>query len=473
MPDLQAVIVGGGIAGLATGYELAKRGIPFLILESASRAGGSIFTEEIDGFTIDAGPDALLAQKPEGIALCRELGLGDRLVPTNLPRLAYIQRAGRLHPLPAASVIGLPTRVSSLVGTSLFSWTGKIRMGAEWLVPPRQEDTDESIGHFIRRRFGREAATYLAEPLLAGIHAGDVNRLSLRALFPRFADAERKHGSLLRAFSRTARVPERTRAPEGAFRSFPRGLGELVRALVAALPHGSLRLGAPVVNVSKTGMGSPYRVETTGAPPISVPVVVLAAPAYISGGVVRNLDAALASLCLEVPYTSTATVNLAFPPQSVANPLRGSGFVVPRVENAAILAASWMSSKWPGRAPDGSVLMRAFVGGARDPGALDRSDDELVELSVSALGPLLGFSRPPQFTRVYRFVRANAQHEVGHLERMAAIEQALTRHPGLFVTGSGFRGVGIPDCIADARATAEAVATALEERKTQHVERRT
>src|SRR3954469_20112761 len=201
MNAVDVVIVGGGIAGLAAAYELSKQGTSFVVLERAPRAGGVIFSEQVDGFVVDGGPDALLIQKPEAIALCREIGLGDRLVSTKMPRIAYIQRGGRLHALPAASVLGIPTRVGPFISTSLFSWPGKLRMGAELFVPPKRDDADESIGAFMRRRFGDEATTYLAEPLLAGIHAGDVDRLSVRALFPRLVQAEKTHGSLLRAFA--------------------------------------------------------------------------------------------------------------------------------------------------------------------------------------------------------------------------------------------------------------------------------
>ena len=208
---VDVAVIGGGIAGLAAGYELSKRGVSFLVLERAPRAGGVILSESVDGFTIDGGPDALLIQKPEAIALCRELGLGDRLVGTKPPRIAYIQRGGRLHALPAASVLGIPTQIGPFVRTTLFSWPGKLRMGAELFIPPKRDEADESIGAFISRRFGHEAATYLAEPLLAGIHAGDVDRLSVRALFPRLVEAERKHGSLLRAF--------RIRNPQSSIRN--------------------------------------------------------------------------------------------------------------------------------------------------------------------------------------------------------------------------------------------------------------
>ncbi len=458
---VDVVVVGGGIAGLATAFELSRRRVSFVVVERAPRAGGVIFSEEIDGFTIDGGPDSLLIQKPEAIALCREIGLGDRLVSTKPPRLAYIQRGGRLHALPAASVLGIPTRVGPFLRTTLFSWAGKLRMGGELFVPPRRDEADESIGAFMTRRFGHEAATYLAEPLLAGIHAGDVDRLSVRALFPRLVAAEREHGSLLRAF----RIRNPIRNPqsaihnsEGAFKSLPGGLSEMVRALVDALGAEHVRLSTAVDAI--TGRG-PFVVRTSGGDAIEAQAVVLATPAYATAPLLHDRDAELARLAGDIPYASAATVALAFERRHVRHTLTGSGFVVPRVEHTGILAASWLSSKWPNRAPVDRVLMRAFIGGARDPQALERSDAELTRASLAALRPLLGFDHDPIFTRVYRWDRGNAQHEVGHLERMAAIDRALTRHPGLFVTGSGFRGVGIPDCVADARRTAAQAAAWL------------
>jgi protoporphyrinogen/coproporphyrinogen III oxidase len=455
------VIVGGGIAGLATAYELHRRGIPFQLLERGPRAGGVILSEAVDGFVIDGGPDALLIQKPDGIRLCEELGIGDRLVPTKLPRLAYIQRGGRLHPLPAASVLGIPTEWGPFVRTKLFSWPGKIRMGMELFVPPRTDDSDESIGAFMSRRFGREAATYLAEPLLAGIHAGDVDRLSIRALFPRFVEAEREHGSLLRAFRAKPfrpHGPTPRPAGDGAFKSLPDGLSELVRALLAALPKDAVTLNAPVSGVSGNG---PYLVGLENGSPIRAHAIVLATPAFATAAMTREFDGELSRLCGEINYASAATIALAFRRDQVADPLNGSGFVVPRVERTGIMAGSWLSSKWPHRAPEGSVLLRTFVGGARDPHALDASDDELVNMSMRALQPLLGISGQPLFTRIFRWNRANAQHEVGHLDRVAAIDRAVARHAGVYVTGSGFRGTGIPDCVADGRATARQAAAFL------------
>ena len=488
---VDVAIVGGGISGLATAYELSRRQRSFVVLEQAARAGGVIVSEEVGGFTLDGGPDSLLIHKPAAITLCEELGLGGRLVTTRPPRIAYIQRRGRLYPLPAASVLGIPTQVRPFVETRLFTWPGKIRMGAELFVPRRDRDDDESIGAFMRRRFGNEATTFLAEPLLAGIHAGDVDRLSIKALFPRLVEAEQKYGSLLRAFHRGSAPPAthdartenqnprtknenlgtenqnpepRTQNPEperrtpnadGAFKSLPGGLSELVRALVTDLREANVRTGTAVLDVAGHG---PFTVRMANGDAIDARAVVIATPAYVTSRLLRDRTPALAALCADIPYASAATVALAFRRDAIADPLHGSGFVVPRVENTGILAGSWLSSKWPHRAPDDDhALLRTFVGGARDPKALERSDAELVALSLRALQPLIGLLGEPLFTRVFRFERGNAQHEVGHLQRLAAIEAALARHAGLFITGSGFRGVGIPDCVADGRATAKQI----------------
>jgi len=374
-------------------------------------------------------------------------------------------------------VLGIPTRLRPFIETGLFTWRGKARMGGELFVARRTDDGDESIGSFMTRRFGREATMYLAEPLLAGIHAGDVNRLSMNALFPRLVDAEKKYGSLLRAFRpgatrepanrepenpepRTPNPEPRTPNPDGAFKSLPGGLGELVHALIVALGEPNLRTACGASAITGTG---PFIVRTRNGETISARAVVVATPAYVTSTLLRDRDPALAALCAEIPYASAATVVLAFRRSAIGHALNGSGFVVPKVENTGLLAASWLSSKWPHRSPDDDhVLMRTFVGGARDPHALDRTDRELVTLSIRALHPLIRIAADPLFTRVYRFERGNAQHEVGHLRRVAEIDRALARHPGLFVTGSGFRGVGIPDCVADGRATAGRVAHWLE-----------
>jgi oxygen-dependent protoporphyrinogen oxidase len=448
---VDVAVVGAGISGLAAAYELQLRGVEFRLLEASDRPGGVVCTERFDGWVIDAGPDALLVQKPAAVALCRELGLADRLVSTLTPRTAYILRDGRLHALPDGSFLGFPLQAGSLVRSSLFSLAGKLRMGCEVLIPRTEDDEDESIASFVRRRFGQEAVDFLAEPLLAGIHAGDVDRLSVRALFPRLVDAERQSGSIIRAFRAMRMKP----SPQGAFVSRPGGVGELVDALGAAIAPGRLVTGVRVTHLRHAGT---FTLETTRGS-LRAKSVVLALPAYVGGGMLRGIHTGLAALCEDIPYASTATVALGYRRDQVGDAMRGTGFVVPRVERSPLLAATWVTSKWPGRAPEGHVLLRAFLGGGRDPRRLEHSDSELVDAARDALADVMSISGEPLFARLYRWTRQSPQYEVGHLARLAAIEAHLARIPGLFVTGSGFRSIGIPDCIADGRDTAARAAT--------------
>ena len=450
VPPVDVAIVGGGISGLAAAYELQRRGLRPRVLESSARPGGVVQTERFGGWVIDAGPDALLAQKTAGIELCRQLGIADRLVSTLEPRTAFVLRRGRLYPLAEGSFLGFPVGLGALARASLFSVTGRARMACEVFVP-RAALADESIATFVRRRFGQEAVDYLAEPLLAGIHAGAVERLSMRALFPRLLEAEQRAGSILRA----ARA--RPASARGAFISLPGGTGELVDALTAAFAPGTLALSARVTDLRRAGT---YLLETT-AGPVRARAVILAVPAYVAATLLRGFDTTLAGLCDAVPYASTATVAFGYRRDQVRHPLAGTGFVVPEVERSPLLAVTWVSSKWPGRVPPGSVLLRAFLGGGRDPHRLERDDRNLAELARTALGGVLDIEGPPLFTRLSRWTRQSPQHEVGHLERVAAIEDRLAALPGLFVTGSGFRVIGIPDCIADGRATASRAAEFL------------
>jgi oxygen-dependent protoporphyrinogen oxidase len=455
MPDttpVDVVVVGGGISGLSAAFELRKRKRSVVVLERGSRPGGVIQTERAGEFVIDAGPDALLVQKPAALALCNELGLGDRLFPTKLPRTAFILRHGELHPLPGASVLGFPTRLKPFFRSTLFGAAAKLPRAAVLYVPRRRGTADESIAAFVRRRFGEEAVTYIAEPLLAGIHAGDVERLSMRALFPRLVEAEASAGSVIRAFRRM-RGPHNA---DGVFRSFPNGLGELVDGLIRAVPKESVSLGSAVTRIDEA---NGFTVHIDGRPSVHAKAVIVAAPAFAAAELLRSLDAELASACGSIRYLSTATVAFAFPHEAVRHDLQGTGFVVPRSEGISITAGAWISSKWPQRAPEGQVLLRAFLGGARDPGVLSKSDAELADAALADLTRILGISGPPALTRVYRWNRSSPQQEVGHDEIVARIDARLASHPGLFVSAAGVRGVGIPDCIADARATAAAAAT--------------
>ena len=451
--DVSVAVVGAGISGLAAAYELQARRVHHVLIEGAPRTGGVIRTDRVDGFTIDGGPDALLAQKPAAIDLCRELGLGDRLVPALPPRSAFVLRDGRLHPLPEGSVLGIPTRIRPLAATRLLSAAGKARMALDLILPggPPAGRDDESIASFFARRFGREAVDYIAEPLLAGIHAGHVDRLSIRALFPRLAEAERAHGSVMRALAAERRG---ARTPDGPFRSLPGGIGELAGALAGALEPGVLRMGDGVCEIRGR---APYRLLLNGGETVSAAQVVLAVPAHTAAALVRPLDPELAELCGGIPHTSSATVTLGYPRDAIRHDLRGTGFVVPRSERGvSVMAATWISSKWPGRAPPGQALLRGFVGGARDAAALDRTDAELIDTVHRDLAHLLDIEGGPAPARVYRWPRLNPQYEVGHLQRVAAIDARLEQLRGLQLIGAGFRGVGIPDCIAAGRAAGAA-----------------
>jgi oxygen-dependent protoporphyrinogen oxidase len=452
------IIIGGGITGLAAAFELSARGVPFQLLEASTRAGGLIRTEHVDGFTVEAGPDSILAQKPAAIELCETLGLGPRLISTTPPRTAFVLKKGRLHPLPSPSILGIPTTWRGIAGYDLLSPMARLRLAIEPIIPrraPRGRRTqdDESVGAFFRRRFGPAAVDLIAEPLLGGIHAGDIDSLSLASLFPRLREAENRRGSVVRAFRHT----QRTSTGDGLFRSLGSGMGELVTAIERRLPPGSIRYESPVRNIVKDGAG--WRVST-GDASVRARAVVLACPAHAAARILAPVDDRAAALCAEVPYVSTASIALAWPRPAVRHPLAGSGFVVARAHNALrMTACTWVSSKWSGRTPAGTVLLRAFVGGSHDPEAVDLPDERLVDVTSRELAGILGIEGAPILSRVYRWRMAGAQHNVGQIARVAEIESRLAEHNGLFIAGSGFRSVGIPDCIADGRAAGVQAAT--------------
>ena len=450
MPDV--LIIGGGIAGLAAAYECRTRGLQPIVLEALPRAGGVIVTEHVDGFVIDGGPDSMLVQKPAAVQLCREIGIEDRLVPTLPPRTAYVLRRGELVPLPEASFLGLPTRLGALVSTPLFSWPAKLRMGLELIRAAERHADDESIGHFMRRRFGDEAVRYLAEPLLAGIHAGDVEQLSVHALFPRLVDAERTHGSVLRSLTVSQRPP----STQGAFVSFREGLAEIVAGLVKTLGPETIRYEARVERLSGRG---PFTITLTSGEHLDATHLVLAVPAWSAASLLAPVDEVLAARCGEIRYASSATVAFGLHREQLQHDRRGTGFVVPRGEGRSLMAGTWVSSKWPDRAPQGHVLLRGFLGGAHDPAMLERSDVELAAIAFGELAAILSISGAPMLTRVFRGPLATPQYNVGHLARIREIDDRLPQIPGLFLTGSGYRGTGIPDCVADGRLVGAQAAT--------------
>ena len=456
MRSASVAVIGGGISGLTAAYQLHQQGTPFVLLEKSDRLGGLIFTEQINGFTIDAGPDSLLIQKPAAVELCVELGLEAHLISTLEPRTAYIVRNGMLHALPRGSVFGIPTNLEALLAARYLSPQAKLRMAQDLAVPPRTDKSDESVASFFRRRFGDETVDYLASPLLAGIHAGNVERLSMHALFPRLVEAERQHGSVIRALRNRRIASASPSSTHGLFRSLTGGLQTLTNALTQALPNTGIKNGVEVTSISGSG---PFAIKCSTGENLSVNKVIFATPAYATSTIVRQLAPELSKLLSSIPYTSIATIANSYPRSSIDHSLNGSGFVVPETEPGLNIAAcTWISSKWPGRSPDSHVLLRSFVGGARAPGALDQSDQALIATAQRDLHNLLDIKEPASLTRVYRWPRANPQPHVGHLGLVAQIDRQLDAYPGLQIIGAALRGVGIPDCVSAGRAAGRTAA---------------
>jgi protoporphyrinogen/coproporphyrinogen III oxidase len=473
----RVVIIGGGIAGLSTAYALQERArlrrIPLActLVEARERLGGVILTERVDGFVIEAGPDSLLTQKPWGLELCHTLGLGDRLVGTNdQQRTVYILWGGRLQPLPAGLMLIVPTRLGPLLRNPLLSWPGKIRMGLEYLLPARPSDGDESLAAFVRRRLGGEALDKIADPLLAGIYAGSSQDMSLLATFPRLRELEVTHGGLIRgmlAQRRTGRqrLSATSTHPTALFMAPRGGMAEIVEALVSRLDQVDLRLGETVQRVIPHGNSAAgvqdYAVHLDGATTLPAEAVVFATPAPITARLVEGFHPRLAEALGAIPYASSATISLAYRRLDVPHALDGFGFLVGKHEGRRITAATWSSSKFPHRAPTDHVLIRSFLGGVGREHLMWREDAALIQLVCEELGAILGITTAPVLARVYRWERANPQYLVGHLERLDAMERMLASHPGLFLAGSAYRGVGVPDCVHQGMQTAERLLAAL------------
>lgn len=448
---MHVAIVGGGIAGLAAAWELQQQGIAYTLLEASGRFGGKIVTEHRDGFIIEGAADSFLTAKPWALRLAREIGLGGRLVPTNPEqRTVYVLRHGRLHPFPAGMRLIVPVDPAGLLASKLVSGEGKRRMLAEVDVAPRQEEGDESLASFIRRRFGEEALTLFGDSLLAGIYAGDAESLSVDATFPDFPALEREYGSVTRGVRERARnaPPPDPDAPASVFVSFAGGLTELVDGLVAALT-GDLRAYALVARITCAGV----ELETDAA--ISADATIVTTPARIAATLIHDVAPESARELAGWTTTSTATVTLAYRRAEIEHPLDGYGFVVPRGEGTRIIACTWSSTKLPGRAPDGHALLRVFFGGARRANVLARGDDDLVACAQADLRATMGITAEPVLTRVHRWIDANPQYPVGHRDNVSRVRHTLP--PWLTLAGCAYDGVGIPDSVRQGREAALAV----------------
>jgi oxygen-dependent protoporphyrinogen oxidase len=451
-------VVGGGISGLSAAYRLVRladderRALRVELLEAGPRLGGAIDTRREDGYLLETGPDSLLSQKPAGVALCRELGLTPAPIRSDgSSATLQLYHDGRLHAVPDGFFMMSPTKVGAFVRSPLFSWRGKLRAACEPWIPARRDDGDESLRSFVTRRFGREIFERAAEPIIAGLYTADADRLSLRTTMPRFLELERGAGSVARGLRRALR--HRT-PPDGdtGFVSLAGGMGTLVERLAASLPAASVTTGASVERLERSAGGERWRVHCAGGRKIDAAAVVLASTAHASATLLKGLDETLAADLGRLDYASCATVNLAYAAGDMRGPLEGFGFFVPRTAKLSLLACSYMSRKFAGRAPAGELLLRVFLGGALHPRLLERDDDALADRAHRMLASILGITGRPRFARVHRFPRAMPQFDVGDDARRRRIEQRLTSHPGLFLCGGagGATGaLGLPDCIAD------------------------
>ena len=473
MNNLRTVaVIGGGISGLSTAYALhekaAAAGIPIrcTVVDAALSWGGKIVTNRIGNLVTEAGPDSFLSQKTAAIELCTKLGLTDQLINTNeTTKRACVFSQGRLRELPEGLVVISPNQLGPFLRSGLLSWAGLARMGLDLAMPVKRSSGDESLACFFRRRMGRQAFERMLEPLMAGIYGGDAEQMSIQATFPRFVELEQQYGSVIRGMMAgrkasplaTSIGPKRT-----MFVSLKNGLSDLIDALVRRLTEqGTTLKGGTVVDALRVRSHQPgrwmYDIILNDGSALSVDSLVLATPAYVSAELVRPLTPIAGGLLDLIPYASTATIAMAYPRAAVAGAAEGFGFVVPRAEGRDLIAATWTSLKWSHRAPADQLLIRCYVGGVGREAIFELDDRALVARVRDELAHICGVTAEPDYVEVNRWMKAMPQYTLGHLDRLNQTEAALSRYGGLVLTGTGYRGVGIPDCIRDGAVAADRI----------------
>jgi oxygen-dependent protoporphyrinogen oxidase len=467
---MKIAIIGGGIAGLATAYELEKArraGAPveYTLFEARERLGGSLSSEIVSGAVLERGPDSFITEKPAAAELCRELGIGEALTPSNdADRKTHIVVRNRLVTLPDGLMFLIPTKLVPTALTPLFSLSTKIKMGLELLHPPRRSGvSDESVADLVRRHYGQEAVDRLADPLLSGIYGGDATQLSARTVLPRLVEMEAEYGSLTRGMlaahakmkaamkARAAQsgAPQKPSAPRAIFTTLKGGMQQLVDALVATLEPAWVRASTPVSALARNGSG--WTVTANGLAE-SYDGVVFASQAWAAAVLLRGVDEPLARELEAIPYSSSITINLVFDEKQIGPLPEGFGFLVPAVEGRAMLACTFVHRKFLGRTPPGKAVLRAFLGGMKNEALLTESDQTLVATVRRELTQILGAkiippAAEPEHAQVSRWRRAMAQYAVGHQERKERIQQRVAALPGLRLAGNAYDGIGIPDCI--------------------------
>ncbi len=462
-------IIGGGITGLAAAYRLRELdpSLEVGVWEAATRLGGVLRTTRQDGYLLEEGADNFVTQVPWAVDLCRRLGLADQLVPTNSEhRGVFVVHRGRLHSIPPGFTLMAPARLWPMLKTPLLSPAGKVRLAAEPLIRARCDGQDESIACFVERRLGRQVYQRLVQPLIGSIYGSDPAEVSLLATMPHFAAMEREHGSLYRAMQRTLKKEQATAQHQGARYSMfvaPRdGMESIVQALAEQLPDGSVHLRSPVTGI-KPVEGGRWSLSVCGPEPRTWEVdgVIMTTPAAAAARLLREVDGPVADEIEQIPYSGSILVTLGYRRDAIRHPLHGFGFVVPLIENRPLLSASFTSVKYPGRAPEGTTLIRVFLGGGDLLPIQEHSDDELIAVAAAQLRELLGTTGAPCFAQVVRHPQAMPLYRVGHLERVARIECGLKRHGTLQLAGAAYHGIGVPQCIKSGELAAEQLVTRM------------
>ena len=455
-------IIGGGISGLAAAFALEKYRrsgveLDYGLFEASSHLGGVLRTEHVDGCLIEAGPDSFLTEKPWASDLCREIGLGNQLIGSNdRDRKTYILVNGRLVPIPDGLMFMVPTKILPILWSPLFSPGAKFRMMQEWFHPPKKSAEDESVESFVDRHYGPEMVDRLADPLLSGVYGGQASQLSLRSVLPRFAEMEARHGSLGRAMLSARRKMPKPAAAKPLFTSLKDGMQQMVDVVVSKLTPSALHANTPVQAVQRQDAGwlisAGYASDQFDA--------VIIAPSALDAAKL-GLPDKLSSLLSGIEYTSSVTIALAYDQRVRQSLPPGFGFLVPRSEGRRLLAVTFVHNKFPHRAPENRALLRCFLGSARDKTLLDVPDEELLSVVRRELHSILNLTAEPLFARVYKWKDAMAQYNVGHIERIQAIELACRELPSLALAGNAYHGIGVPDCVRTGTEAASSVLKSL------------
>jgi len=455
-------IIGGGISGLSAAYALEQHRrtggqIEYSLFESSSRLGGVLVTDRVDGCLIEAGPDSFLTEKPWAADLCRQIGIGDQLIGSNdAQRKTYILVNGRLVVMPDGLMFMVPTKILPTVFSPLFSLGTKVRMAREWFHPPHKASQDETVSAMVERHYGPEMVDRLADPLLSGVYGGEASQLSVRAVLPRFAEMEAKHGSLGRAMlAARKKMAVATTGARPLFSSLRNGMQQMVDALLAQLSPRFL-LGS--IRGNAIGRRADGWVVSADRNSDHFDAVIVAIPTHSAASLLETSSPELSRELGGIRYSSSVTVTLGYDKNVRDSLPPGFGFLIPSSEGKRMLAATFVHNKFPHRAPEDRALIRCFLGGARDEEILATPDDKILSIVRSELQQIISLSAEPLFARVYKWRGAMAQYGVGHLERLERIEGLRQQLPGMALAGNGYKGIGVPDCV---RSGSEAAAQVL------------